>query len=206
MKWSKCIVVLAALLASAGCHSQYGSRMVRVKSQPKSELKSTSNYKTIARLEKAIHSEQDFASQKEEISAQTDIYSVQVEDEVTKKNVRTSHPKQIVKKIKAKYLAAKAEPQDSVLSTEPNEEFIKEQYRKANKMTFTALALLLISPYTILLSLIGAIILSLKALKIYRAYENPGVNERYILAYAVLILSCLVVLLSFGLLYILAVL
>lgn len=205
MKWSNALVIFLVLSALASCQSQYGSRMVRVKSQPKTEIKSTSNNEPIARLEKTSHSEQDFALQKEEIPAQTNIYSDQVENEVTKKNLHVSHPKQIVKKFKSKYLAAKAEPQDSIQSTEPAEEFVKEQYRKANKWTFIALALLLISPYTLLLSLIGAIILSLKALKIYRAYKNPGVTERYVLAYTVLILSCLVVLLSFGVLYTIAV-
>lgn len=202
MKSFNYVIVILMLFTLAACQSQYGSRMVRVKSQPKTELKSPIAYKYQPQHQdkELVHSEGTIASQKKDAK----VYARAIEEKKVPEKVHSPKPKHIIPDFKTRYIDV--EPLDSVPATEPNEEFVKEQYKKANKMTFFALALLVISPYTILLSLIGSVILSLKALKIYRAYKNPGVTERYVLAYTVLILSFLVILFSFGILYILAVL
>jgi hypothetical protein len=92
--------------------------------------------------------------------------------------------------------------QDTVTGIDPSVEFVKEQYKKASNYSIIALILLIITPFT-LVSVIGAIVLSILALRIYRRYKNPGVDERYVLAITVLILSILAVLLSLGFLYLL---
>ena len=106
------------------------------------------------------------------------------------------------KKIRARYgLISKvitSQSQDSIQRAIEQEFYIKEQYKKANTNAWLSLALLVTSPFTII-GILFAISQSIKAILIYRRYENPGVPEYYGLAWGVLIFSILLVLLAIAL-------
>jgi hypothetical protein len=91
-----------------------------------------------------------------------------------------------------------SQPQDSIQRSIEQESYIKEQYKKANTNAWLSLALLVTSPFTII-GILFAISQSIKAIRIYRRYENPGVPEYYGLAWGVLIFSILLVLLAIAL-------
>jgi len=75
---------------------------------------------------------------------------------------------------------------------------VKEEYEKAGKHSLYALICLLLMPF-VFFTLIGAFVWSIKAIKVYRRYKNPGVSERYILAMIVLVVSSLIVIISIAL-------
>ncbi len=200
MKPINIIVLLCSIIILVGCQSQYRGRMVRVKTQAKKENTIERKVTRASSETVGVNSEHTLAMpQSIEEPKYTQVEPIQVP-------VTGQKSSENIKQIDAKWLEVIKEPKDTVIANEPSEEFIKKEYKKANNMTFIALALLIVSPYTLLLSLIAVFILTLKAIKIYRKYENPGVRERYILAFTLLVLSCLVVLFSAGLLYLLAVL
>lgn len=71
--------------------------------------------------------------------------------------------------------------------------YVREQYKRANKLTTIAgwslgLGWLLFFPFNVILSLI----LSIIALGIYRKYKNPGVDEKYVGAVTVLVISAVI--------------
>jgi hypothetical protein len=72
----------------------------------------------------------------------------------------------------------------------------KKKYKTANNMTIWAVACLLVSPFTFFFGLIAAVLLSFLAVRIYREYINPGVNERYGVALVTFIVSTLLVILG----------
>ena len=63
---------------------------------------------------------------------------------------------------------------DSIQELNEREFFIRDQYRKANTYSWISLGLLLTSFITGI-GLFFAIVLSIKAIRIYRQYKNPGV-------------------------------
>jgi hypothetical protein len=86
-----------------------------------------------------------------------------------------------------------SQPLDSIQGFSQEEFFIRNQYRRANTNTWLSLGLLLSTVVTGI-GLLFAIILSIKAIRIYRKYRNPGVPEYYGLAWGVLIASIFLVL------------
>ena len=201
MKWSKYSVVLVTLLLAVGCQSQYGRRMVRVKATPKSEDVKRSLYKPNSSQEQVFILEEQVAT--------VDPKSKEVQHKgCNKPNNRRKLPgknKRIIRSFVATYMDAATEPQDSIVGDDLSKEFVKERYRKANNYSIIAAILFLVTPFLII-SVLGAIIMSILAIRIYREYKNPGVRERYVLAITILVLSAIAILVFFSLLYLFLVL
>lgn len=201
MKWSRYSVVLVTLLLAVGCQSQYGRRMVRVKAQPKTTEVKRPVYK--------LNSSQEQVFILEEQVTKVDPKSKGMQAKVFSKPQphfkRQGKNKRVMRSFVATYMNATTELQDSVVGHDLSKEFVKEKYRKANNYSIIAAILFLVTPFLII-SILGAIIMSILAIRIYREYKNPGVRERYVLAVTVLVLSAIVVLGVFSLLYLFLVL
>ena len=193
MRVLKPILFLTIVLSS--CQSNYHGRMVRVKKQ-KIEISQTTKKKDV--LGKPL-----FNSEQGVKDFQNNVDFTPITNTISKSNtdfrsIVLKNPK----KIRARYgLISKvitSQPQDSIQRSIEQESYIKEQYKKANTNAWLSLALLVTSPFTII-GILFAISQSIKAIRIYRRYENPGVPEYYGLAWGVLIFSILLVLLAIAL-------
>lgn len=190
MRVLKPILFLTIVLSS--CQSNYHGRMVRVKKQ-KIEISQTTKKKDV--LGNPL-----FNSEQGVKDFQNNVDFTPITNTISKSNtdfrsIVLKNPK----KIRARYgLISKvitSQPQDSIQRSIEQESYIKEQYKKANTNAWLSLALLVTSPFTII-GILFAISQSIKAIRIYRRYENPGVPEYYGLAWGVLIFSILLVLLA----------
>lgn len=193
MRVLKPILFLTIVLSS--CQSNYHGRMVRVKKQ-KIEVSQTTKKKDV--LGNPL-----FNSEQGVKDFQNNVDFTPITNTISKSNtdfrsIVLKNPK----KIRARYgLISKvitSQPQDSIQRSIEQEFYIKEQYKKANTNAWLSLALLVTSPFTII-GILFAISQSIKAIRIYRRYENPGVPEYYGLAWGVLIFSILLVLLAIAL-------
>lgn len=193
MRVLKPILFLTIVLSS--CQSNYHGRMVRVKKQ-KIEVSQTTKKKDV--LGNPL-----FNSEQGVKDFQNNVDFTPITNTISKSNtdfrsIVLKNPK----KIRARYgLISKvitSQPQDSIQRSIEQESYIKEQYKKANTNAWLSLALLVTSPFTII-GILFAISQSIKAIRIYRRYENPGVPEYYGLAWGVLIFSILLVLLAIAL-------
>lgn len=193
MRVLKPILFLTIVLSS--CQSNYHGRMVRVKKQ-KIEISQTTKKKDV--LGNPL-----FNSEQGVKDFQNNVDFTPITNTISKSNtdfrsIVLKNPK----KIRARYgLISKvitSQPQDSIQRSIEQESYIKEQYKKANTNAWLSLALLVTSPFTII-GILFAISQSIKAIRIYRRYENPGVPEYYGLAWGVLIFSILLVLLAIAL-------
>lgn len=193
MRVLKPILFLTIVLSS--CQSNYHGRMVRVKKQ-KIEISQTTKKKDV--LGNPL-----FNSEQGVKDFQNNVDFTPITNTISKSNtdfrsIVLKNPK----KIRARYgLISKvitSQPQDSIQRSIEQESYIKEQYKKANTNAWLSLALLVTSPFTII-GILFAISQSIKAIRIYRRYENPGVPEYYGLAWGVLIFSILLVLLVIAL-------
>lgn len=193
MRVLKPILFLTIVLFS--CQSNYHGRMVRVKKQ-KIEISQTTKKKDV--LGNPL-----FNSEQGVKDFQNNVDFTPITNTISKSNtdfrsIVLKNPK----KIRARYgLISKvitSQPQDSIQRSIEQESYIKEQYKKANTNAWLSLALLVTSPFTII-GILFAISQSIKAIRIYRRYENPGVPEYYGLAWGVLIFSILLVLLAIAL-------
>lgn len=196
MRVLKPILFLTIVLSS--CQSNYHGRMVRVKKQ-KIEVSQTTKKKDV--LGNPL-----FNSEQGVKDFQNNVDFTPITNTISKSNtdfrsIVLKNPK----KIRARYgLISKvitSQPQDSIQRSIEQEFYIKEQYKKANTNAWLSLALLVTSPFTII-GILFAISQSIKAIRIYRRYENPGVPEYYGLAWGVLIFSILLVLLAIALIII----
>ena len=190
MRVLKPILFLTIVLSS--CQSNYHGLMVRVKKQ-KIEISQTTKKKDV--LGNPL-----FNSEQGVKDFQNNVDFTPITNTISKSNtdfrsIVLKNPK----KIRARYgLISKvitSQPQDSIQRSIEQESYIKEQYKKANTNAWLSLALLVTSPFTII-GILFAISQSIKAIRIYRRYENPGVPEYYGLAWGVLIFSILLVLLA----------
>jgi hypothetical protein len=194
MKWSKYSIVLITLLVSVGCQSQYGSRLVRVKAQPKTVDVRKSLHKSNLSQEPIVVLEEQVATiEPKSRAVQATVFS-------KPHFKRQGKNKRVISSFVAAYMDAATEPQDSVVDDGVSKEFIKERYRKANNYSIIAAILFVVTPL-LLITILGAIIMSILAIRVYREYKNPGVRERYVLAITILVLSLALILGSFGLLY-----
>jgi len=193
MRVLKPILFLTIVLSS--CQSNYHGRMVRVKKQ-KIEISQTTKKKDV--LGNPL-----FNSEQGVKDFQNNVDFTPITNTISKSNtdfrsIVLKNPK----KIRARYgLISKvitSQPQDSIQRSIEQESYIKDQYKKANTNAWLSLALLVTSPFTII-GILFAISQSIKAIRIYRRYENPGVPEYYGLAWGVLIFSILLVLLAIAL-------
>lgn len=193
MRVLKPILFLTIVLSS--CQSNYHGRMVRVKKQ-KIEISQTTKKKDV--LGNPL-----FNSEQGVKDFQNNVDFTPITNTISKSNtdfrsIVLKNPK----KIRARYgLISKvitSQPKDSIQRSIEQESYIKEQYKKANTNAWLSLALLVTSPFTII-GILFAISQSIKAIRIYRRYENPGVPEYYGLAWGVLIFSILLVLLAIAL-------
>ena len=193
MRVLKPILFLTIVLSS--CQSNYHGLMVRVKKQ-KIEISQTTKKKDV--LGNPL-----FNSEQGVKDFQNNVDFTPITNTISKSNtdfrsIVLKNPK----KIRARYgLISKvitSQPQDSIQRSIEQESYIKEQYKKANTNAWLSLALLVTSPFTII-GILFAISQSIKAIRIYRRYENPGVPEYYGLAWGVLIFSILLVLLAIAL-------
>jgi len=193
MRVLKPILFLTIVLSS--CQSNYHGRMVRVKKQ-KIEISQTTKKKDV--LGNPL-----FNSEQGVKDFQNNVDFTPITNTISKSNtdfrsIVLKNPK----KIRARYgLISKVitiQPQDSIQRSIEQESYIKDQYKKANTNAWLSLALLVTSPFTII-GILFAISQSIKAIRIYRRYENPGVPEYYGLAWGVLIFSILLVLLAIAL-------
>lgn len=196
MKRSKYSIVLITLLVSVGCQSQYGSRLVRVKAQPKTVDVRKSLHKSNLSQEPIVVLEEQVAT----IEPKSRAVQATVFSKPQPHFKRQGKNKRVISSFVAAYMDAATEPQDSVVDDGVSKEFIKERYRKANNYSIIAAILFVVTPL-LLITIIGAIIMSILAIRIYREYKNPGVRERYVLAITILVLSLALILGSFGLLY-----
>lgn len=193
---TKNILWIAFLLTLASCQSSYRGRMIRVKKQNKQTAEytaqTTNQPDNIEGISQWNESLPDKWAEHVDAKTQQTLAKIEWIDRVEAKHVskiqednNTTH-----------HLS---QPQDSIAKTTvPDEEFIKEQYRKANRLSVIALILFLLSPFLIV-SIIASLVLAILAVRIYRKYKNPGVRERYGMAMTVLALSALLILLSLGL-------
>ncbi|MDC0467363.1 hypothetical protein OAN98_00165 [Bacteroidia bacterium] len=193
MRVLKPILFLTIVLSS--CQSNYHGRMVRVKKQ-KIEISQTTKKKDV--LGNPL-----FNSEQGVKDFQNNVDFTPITNTISKSNtdfrsIVLKNPK----KIRARYgLISKvitSQPQDSIQRSIEQESYIKDQYKKANTNAWLSLALLVTSPFTII-GILFAISQSIKAIRIFRRYENPGVPEYYGLAWGVLIFSILLVLLAIAL-------
>jgi len=193
MRVLKPILFLTIVLSS--CQSNYHGRMVRVKKQ-KIEISQTTKKKDVLG-NPWFNSEQGVKDFQNNVDF-TPITNTIPKSNTDFRSIVLKNPK----KIRARYgLISKvitSQPQDSIQRSIEQESYIKEQYKKANTNAWLSLALLVTSPFTII-GILFAISQSIKAIRIYRRYENPGVPEYYGLAWGVLIFSILLVLLAIAL-------
>ena len=193
MRVLKPILFLTIVLSS--CQSNYHGRMVRVKKQ-KIEISQTTKKKDVLG-NPLFNSEQGVKDFQNNVDF-TPITNTISKSDTDFRSIVLKNPK----KIRARYgLISKvitSQPQDSIQRSIEQESYIKEQYKKANTNAWLSLALLVTSPFTII-GILFAISQSIKAIRIYRRYENPGVPEYYGLAWGVLIFSILLVLLAIAL-------
>ena len=196
MRVLKPILFLTIVLSS--CQSNYHGRMVRVKKQ-KIEVSQTTKKKDVLG-NPLFNSEQGVKDFQNNVDF-TPITNTIPKSNTDFRSIVLKNPK----KIRARYgLISKvitSQPQDSIQRSIEQESYIKEQYKKANTNAWLSLALLVTSPFTII-GILFAISQSIKAIRIYRRYENPGVPEYYGLAWGVLIISILLVLLAIALIII----
>jgi len=196
MKWSKILILFVVVSALVSCRSQYGHRMVRVKTQPKSHTQVVKRTER-KQVQEAPSIENNEISSGDMSTAEPKVMA----HSAPQRQVLPAISKKKLSHFKARIYKNISEPKDSISSQEPSVEFVKRQYHKANNYSIIALVLFLITPFTVI-SLAGAIVLAVLAIRIYRKYKNPGVKERYVMAVTVLALSLLAILLSAGLLYV----
>ena len=171
--------------------SQYSHRMTRVK--PRAEVKTNNCHFSSNAVVRGLESKSLVQGFGVDDQLRMPIVSKGLGAAVNSDNIDESGK---IEKEKAKFLNKfRAKVQEP-----PSEEFLKQKYERANKLSFWALGLLLISPFAAGLTLIAAIVVSAIAVKICFKYENPGVTERYTLALAVLVLSSVILLVVTGLL------
>ena len=196
MRVLKPILFITIVLSS--CQSNYHGRMVRVKKQ-KIEISQTTKKKDVLG-NPLFNSEQGVKDFQNNVDF-TPITNTISKSNTDSRSIVLKNPK----KIRSRYgLISKvitSQPQDSIQRSIEQEFYIKEQYKKANTNAWLSLALLVTSPFTII-GILFAISQSIKAIRIYRRYENPGVPEYYGLAWGVLIFSILLVLLAIALIII----
>lgn len=175
--------------------------MVRIKEIPKSEgvkrslHKPNSSQKQVLMLDEQVA----MAGPKSSTLQATEYSKSQSRSKLEVKN------KQAISRFVTAYMDATNESEDSVFRDNISEEFVKERYRKANDYSITAAILFLVTPlFAITIGALGAvsflmaIIMSILAIRIYREYKNPGVQDRYFLAFTTLILSIVAILVFFG--------
>ena len=193
MRVLKPILFLTIVLSS--CQSNYHGRMVRVKKQ-KIEISQTTKKKDVLG-NPLFNSEQGVKDFQNNVDF-TPITNTISKSDTDFRSIVLKNPK----KIRARYgLISKvitSQSQDSIQRAIEQEFYIKEQYKKANTNAWLSLALLVTSPFTII-GILFAISQSIKAILIYRRYENPGVPEYYGFVLGVLIFSILLVLLAIAL-------
>lgn len=206
MKTINLVFLLTFTIALCSCQSNYRGRMVRVKKQ-KIEVN------TFVKKDNVIqNSKTNLKPAIEGFKGWDELIPVANMTVLRKTRNRTeSKEARKTKKIRNRYpLISKVilnQPQDSIRKDsiqELNERefFIRDQYRMANNSTWISLGLLLTSFITVI-GIFFAISQSIKAIRIYRQYKNPGVPEYYGLAWFVLIFSSLLILLIIGFLIIL---
>ena len=197
MKTINLILLILLTIALCSCQSNYRGRMVRVKKQKiginpfvkKDNI--IQNSKT--NLKQAI---EGFKGSDELISVANTTILRKTCNSTENKGVRK------IKKTLNRYPPIPKvilnQPQDSIgkdsiqeLSEE--EVFARDQYKKANIYSWISLFLLLSTIITGI-GLFFAIVLSIKAIRIYRKYKNPGMNEYPVLAWGVSIASIFIVL------------
>ncbi len=179
-------IFLSFLLFS--CQSNYRSRMIRVKSQPQqvSTLDVPQSDRNKSKVAVSVH------QSVEENPVQPEVVLLPIEDKIAQKINKEKRIKSMAPRV------ILVEPRDSVPPIDWQNQYIKDQYRKANTNAWISFVLLV----TTILTGIGvffALWASLKAIRIYRQYMNPGVPEYYGLALFVAILSSVIILAAIAL-------
>lgn len=199
MKIAKITLQISVVILISSC-SQYAHRMVRVKkennvvrSEPKTDKKSSDNSTPISSLEAQMQGE--FLVEPPVVGTSVTKFKISKVKEV----LQESAVAKTLQRIKSNDIV-----QDTILLDDVEREEIVQKYERANGMTVAALILLLTSPLTFGIGIIGALVLSIIAIRIYFKYKNPGIRERYVLALSVLVGSFLVIALVTGLLFYLA--
>jgi len=192
MKTINLILLISPTIALCSCQSNYRGQMVRVKKQKivinpfvkKDNI--IQNSKT--NLKQAI---EGFKGSDELISVANTTILRKTCNSTENKGVRK------IKKTLNRYpLIPKVIDsigKDSIQELSEEEVFARDQYKKGNIYSWISLFLLL---STIIkgIGLFFAIVLSIKAIRIYRKYKNPGMNEYPVLAWGVSIASIFIVL------------
>ena len=185
MKILKSILILIFTVVIVSCQSNYRGRMVRVKKH-----KQVTNRVLVDR---GVVQPQK-TNLKLELEGKKNVnhvYSNFKDLEIVSKELKK------VKKIRNQYPIIPRviidQPQDSIRRFSDEEIYIRDQYRKANTNAWISLILLLTSFITGI-GIFFAIPQSIKAIRIYREYRNPGVPEYYGLAWGVLIASIFLIL------------
>ena len=197
MKTINLILLITFTIALCSCQSNYRGQMVRVKKQ-KIEVnpfvkKDDVNQNSKTNLKPAI---EDFKDLDELIPViNTTVFHKTINSsEYTRvrktKTIRNRYP--LIPKV------IRNQPQDtiredSIQELSEEEVLARYQYRKANIYSWISLFLLLSTVITGI-GLFFAIVLSIKAIRIYRKYKNPGMNEYPVLAWGVAIASIFIVL------------
>ena len=197
MKTINLTLLVTFTIALCFCQSNYRGRMVRVKKQ-KIDVNPF-----VKRDDANLNSKMNLKSAIEDFKDLDELIPV-VNTTVLHKTRKSTESKgaRKTKKIRNRYplipKVIKNQPQDSIqkdsiqeLSEE--EVFARDQYKKANIYSWISLFLLL-STIIIGIGLFLAIVLSIKAIRIYRKYKNPGMNEYPVLAWGVAIASIFIVL------------
>jgi len=193
-------IILLSLVLLSSCTSLYRGQMVRVRSSANEVVAKQVECSTRAVNEKAKAVSQELHG--EELPN----HIVLPEDNLSRngsgstvqgiKNSSRNPNKLLLASEDRSVLESTIEPADTA--------FLKDRYRSANRMSVWSLVSLLSIPVTFVLGIIAALILALSAVRIYRRYKNPGVEEKYILAMSMLVLSVLSILLIIGALVVLS--
>ena len=185
MKNLKSILILIFTVVIVSCQSNYRGRMVRVKKH-KQVTHQVSVDRGVIQPQKT-----NFKLELEGKKNVNQEYSDFTDLEIVSKKLKK------VKKIRNQYPIIPRviidQPQDSIRRFSDEDIYIRDQYRKANTNAWISLILLLTSFITGI-GIFFAISQSIKAIRIYREYRNPGVPEYYELAWGVLIASILLIL------------
>ena len=193
-------IILLYLVILSSCSSLYRGQMVRVRSSASEVAARQVGNSTKAANEKAKVVSQELHG--EELSN----HIISPEGSLSRngsgsavqdiKNSSRNPNKLLLASEDLSDLESRIEPADTA--------FLKDRYRSANRMAVWSLVSLLSVPVTFVLGIIAALILALSAVRIYRRYKNPGVEEKYILAMSMLVLSVLSILLIIGALAVLS--
>lgn len=185
--------LIAILLLSACSGARYGQRTLRVKPYKSLTTKTTVSVKREAHNETAVHSKQN--------DAQTPMQDVQSlarrvnteqhsnADEKTKRLGVLESPEIVDEALEI------SQPTDSIPNLASDVAYRKAQYEKANRLAKLGLAFsigILVPAIGFFLFLIGYIT-TIRAFRIYRRYENPGVEEKFEMAKWTFIISTILI-------------